>query len=179
MAVRYLYNGQKYNSLYSLRQAIGRTERLAYGNPKTQEEFDKLPLKNKVVFENFEPEDEIPDGVFRNQKKTQMLRQFSEYCSSKYTAIDSSLGFKINANTAAFTDVDGLIAMTEGSDETIEFRDYENKMQSVTHAQLVTMKKEIAANRSRVYKLKWQYSQQIEAADRAALKEMVHFSFEA
>lgn len=179
MAVRYLYNGQKYNSLYSLRQAIGRTERLAYGNPKTQEEFDKLPLQNKVVFENFDPEEEIPDDVFRSQKKSQMLRQFDEYRSSKYTAIDSSLGFKINANATAYTDVDGLVAMTEGSDETIEFRDYENNMHAVTHDQLVTMKKEIAANRSRVYQLKWQYSQEIAAADRAALKEMNHFSFEA
>ena len=49
MSIRYLYNNEKYNSLYALRQAIGKTERLAYGNPTTQEDFDKLPLKNKVT----------------------------------------------------------------------------------------------------------------------------------
>lgn len=56
MATRYIYNKQKYTSLYSLRQAIWQNEKMAYGDPKTQEEFNNLGLK--VTLEEYNPEDE-------------------------------------------------------------------------------------------------------------------------
>ena len=63
MATRYLYNNEKYTSLYALRQAIGKTERLTYGTPQTQEDFNKLPLQNKVTVEEYDPLDEIDLSV--------------------------------------------------------------------------------------------------------------------
>ena len=93
MATRYLYNNEKYNSLYALRQAIGKAERLAYGNPQTQEDFDKLPLKNKVTVEEYDPLDEINIEVLRSQRNQQMKSAFTEYRNSPQTAITSSLGF--------------------------------------------------------------------------------------
>lgn len=59
MATRYIYNKQKYTSLYSLRQAIWQAERMAYGEPETQEEFNSLGLK--VTLEEYDPLDEMSD----------------------------------------------------------------------------------------------------------------------
>ena len=180
MAIRYLYNNQKYNSLYALRQAIYKTERIAYGNPTQQEEFDKLPLKYKVTIEEYDPQDEINLEVFRNQKKSAMQRNFEEYKASKHTSINSSLGFRVNANDTAYMDIDGLCALTEAyiAEQTLDFRDYTNTIQKLTHAQLLQLKKELAQNRTRAYQKKWEYEQVIAQADRAALKNMSHFSFE-
>ena len=72
MATRYIYNNQKYTSLYSLRQAIWQNERKAYGELKTQEEFDNLDLK--VTLEEYNPEDELPDEAIaqriRNERNS-------------------------------------------------------------------------------------------------------------
>lgn len=59
MATRYIYNKQKYTSLYSIRQAIWQNEKMAYGDPKTQEEFNNLGLK--VTIEEYDPIDEMSD----------------------------------------------------------------------------------------------------------------------
>ena len=62
MAVRYIYNGQKYLSLYLLRQAIWENEHILYSSPQTQEEFDADPLlTGKVVFEEYDPWAELDD----------------------------------------------------------------------------------------------------------------------
>ena len=186
MATRYLYNNEKYNSLYSLRQAIGRTERLAYGNASTQAEFNKLPLKNKVVFEEYDPLDEIEIEALRAQKLVQMKQEFSRYTSSSTTSIETSLGFSVNASETAFEDVEcciaqleqGLVAsLAENQEATISFRDYNNQSHDLTLAQLKTIKGEIAANRSRAYAKKWEYTDSIKSAERADLKSMNQFSF--
>lgn len=59
MKTRYIYNNQKYTSLYALRQAIWEAEHTVYGEPKTQEEFNSLGLK--VTLEEYDPEDEMSD----------------------------------------------------------------------------------------------------------------------
>ena len=187
MATRYLYNNEKYNSLYALRQAIGKTERLAYGNPTTQEDFDKLPLKNKVTVEEYDPLDEINLEVLRSQRNQQMKSAFTAYRTSPQTAITSSLGFEVNANIDAFDNVEGcitqiengvVVAQAEGQEATITFMDFTNTPHDLTLEQLKTLKAEIAANGSRAYAKKWEYRTQIESADRQALKSMSSFSFE-
>ena len=187
MATRYLYNNEKYNSLYSLRQAIGRVERLAYGDIKTQEEFNQLPLQNKVVFEEYDPIDEMNVEVLRSQKMSSMKQAFSQYRNSPDTSIESSLGFKINAGSTAFTDVDGCIAQleqgiiepqSEGQEATITFMDYDNQPHNLTLEQLKVLKSEIAANGSRAYAKKWEYREQITAADKEDLKKMAVFNFD-
>lgn len=60
MTTRYVYNKQKYNSLYTLRQAIWKNEYKCYGEPKTQEDFDSLDLK--VTLEEYDPRDEWTDN---------------------------------------------------------------------------------------------------------------------
>lgn len=186
MATRYLYNNEKYNSLYALRQAIGKTERLAYGNPQTQEDFDKLPLQNKVTVEEYDPQDEIDLEVFRQQCMQRMKSAFNQYRDSPQTKITSSLGFEVNANTQAFENVQGCIIqleqglvqpLSESEEGTIAFMDFNNVAHNLTLAQLNTLSGEIAQNGSRAYAKKWEYREQIKSADREALKGMKTFSF--
>lgn len=53
---RYLYRGKKYNSEYTLRQAIGELEQLAFG--KLTPEFMK---EHEITEEEYNPEDEMTD----------------------------------------------------------------------------------------------------------------------
>lgn len=187
MAIRYLYNNEKYNSLYALRQAIGKTERLIYGNPQTQEDFDKLPLKNKVTVQEYDPLDEMDIEVLRIQVMRNMKAAFNAYRTSTATSIESSLGFLVNANVDAFDNVAGCIAqieqgvvrpIAEEQEATIAFMDFTNTPHDLTLEQLNVLKAEIAQNGSRAYAKKWEYRTQIQAADREALKTMTSFSFE-
>lgn len=187
MATRYLYNNEKYTSLYALRQAIGKTERLTYGTPQTQEDFNKLPLQNKVTVEEYDPLDEIDLEVLRSQRMQQMKSAFNAYRNSPQTSIESSLGFKVNANVDAFDNVEGCIAqieqgvvrpIAEEQEATIAFMDFANTPHDLTLEQLNVLKAEIAQNGSRAYAKKWEYRTQIQAADREALKTMTSFIFE-
>ena len=186
MAIRYLYNNEKFTSLYALRQAIGKVERLAYGVATTQEDFDRLPLKNKVTVEEYDPLDEINLEVFRLQRMNQLKTAFNSYRTSPRTSITSSLGFEVNANIDAFDNVEGCIAqieqgvvepLEEGQEATITFMDFTNTPHNLTLEQLKTLKAEIAQNGSRAYAKKWEYRTQIASADREALKKMGSFTF--
>lgn len=66
MIIRYIYNGQKYTSLYALRQAIWQTESKVYGEPKSQEDFDSLGLK--VTLEEYDPEQEYLETLSEEEK---------------------------------------------------------------------------------------------------------------
>lgn len=185
MATRYIYNGEKYNSLYALRQAIGRTQRITYGDLKTAEEFASIGVTVEV--EEYDPLDEIPLEGLRSQRMMQMKQTFEQYRVDANTKITSSLGFMANANITAFSDVDGCIAQLEQTPAvesaedapTITFMDFDNQAHSLTLEQLKTLKAEIAENGSRAYALKWQYRTQIQEANRDALKKMTVFAFDA
>lgn len=187
MAIRYLYNNQKYTSLSALRRAIGEVDRLTYGVATTQEDFDKLPLQNKVTVEEYDPLDEIELETLRSQRMSQMKQAFNAYRVSSQTAITSSLGFKVNANIDAFDNVDGciaqiengvVVAQAENEEAVIAFMDFNNEAHNLTLEQLKTLKAEIAQNGSRAYAKKWEYRSQIQAADRETLKTLALFPFE-
>lgn len=95
MAVRYIYNGQKYNSLYLLRQAIWEKEHILYGSPKTQEEFeaDSL-LAGKVVFEEYDPWAELDDQSKAARLRAQRDEKLAEsdfYMQSDYPSDHEAL----------------------------------------------------------------------------------------
>ncbi len=114
------------------------------------------------------------------QKKLELESSFLEYRASKTTFVVSSLGFKANANSTAYMDVDGLIGVLTTQDEkskssnTATFMDFDNQPHDLTKEQLTTLKNEISQNGSRAYGVKWEYRQKIEAAkDKAALDAIV------
>ena len=186
MATRYIFEENKYTSLYQLRQAIWKSLRVAYANPKTQEEFDAIPeLKGHVTVEEYDPMDDVNDDSLRARALSNLESSFTAYRNSPKTYINSSLGFKANANETAFANIDGCIAqaeapsgaMTTAEDGKITFMDFEDQPHELTADQLKTLKVEVAANGSRAYGVKWMYRQQIEAADRATLLKGFNFDF--
>ena len=183
MAIRYLYNDQKYTSLWSLRQAVWKKEHKVYGNPTQQGDFDDLGLA--VTVQEYDPEDEMDIGALRARCLSALNTQFNAYRNSSSTYIVSSLGFKVNANTNAYSNVDGVLlqaqkgASTLSEDGKAAFRDFDNQVQMLTAQELETIKLELSENNSRVYGLKWQYEAQIAAAQtNAELKGLMTFSFD-
>lgn len=181
MATRYLYNDQKYTSLWSLRQAIWTNEHKVYGNPTTQEQFQEIGLA--VTVETYDPLDEMDTEQLRARCLSILEQQFTTYRNSASTYINSSLGFKANANVTAYNNVDGvLLQAQEGastlSEGKVAFMDFDDQVQMLNADQLKTLKLEISENGSRAYGLKWQYRTQIESAKtNAELKELMVFNF--
>lgn len=184
MATRYIYKEKTYNSSYALRQAIGKEQRIAYGDITTEEGFAAIGVEVKI--EEYDPQDEIPVETLRSQVMQQMLSSFNGYCNSSNTSIATSLGFPVNANISSVTNIDiclaqleeGLVTLAEGESEaTIEFRDFDDNMQSLTATQLKQIKAEVSANLSNARAKKWEYEAEIKEADRNALKSMHGFTF--
>ena len=132
MAIRYLYNDQKYTSLWSLRQAIWANEHKAYGNPITQEEFNEIGIN--VTVEEYDPLDEMDLEALRARCLSMLEQQFTAYRNASTTYINSSLGFKANANITAYNNVDGILLQAEMSASTLSegkvaFMDFDNQVQ--------------------------------------------------
>lgn len=183
MATRYLYNSQKYTSLWSLRQAIWQNEHKVYGNPTTQEEFQEIGLN--VTVETYDPLDEMDLEQLRARCLSLLETQFTNYRNASTTYINSSLGFKANANVTAYNNVDGILlqaemgAATLSEEGKVAFMDFDNQVQMLDANQLKTLKLEISENGSRAYGVKWQYRTQIEGATtNAELKELMAFNFD-
>ena len=182
MAIRYLYNNTKYTSLWSLRQAIWQNEHKVYGNPTTQEDFQEIGLA--VTVEEYDPLDEMDLEALRARCLSLLEQQFTAYRNASTTYINSSLGFKANANVTAYNNVDGVLlqakmnASTLSEDGKVAFMDFDDQVQMLDADQLETLKLEISENGSRAYGLKWQYRTQIEEAqDNATLKKLMTFNF--
>ncbi len=183
MATRYIYKDKKFTSLWQLRQEIWNTEQIVFGDASTQEEFAKYGLD--VKFEEYNPIDELSIDTLRARCLQALERDFDTYRSSKRTFVTSSLGFKANANSTAYMDVDGLIGQAEalvaskGTSATVTFMDFDNLPHDLTIDQLKLLKNEIAANGSRAYGVKWQYRTQIEQAkDREVLNQLSQKQFD-
>lgn len=109
---------------------------------------------------------------------------FDEYRESKNTYINSSLGFRANANVTAYNNVDGLISQIEyglvetDDDGKLEFMDFDNKLRLLSLEDLKVLKAEIAQNGSRAYSAKWQYRAKIEQATNIGyLSKLATFNF--
>lgn len=106
----------------------------------------------------------------KQNKLDELETVFDEYRESKNTYINSSLGFKANANVTAYNNVDGLISQIEyglvetDEDSKLEFMDFDNKMRALSLDDLKVLKAEIAQNGSRAYAVKWGYRSKIEQA---------------
>lgn len=117
-------------------------------------------------------------------KLQELESEFLDYRTSKTTFVNSSLGFKVNANSTAYMDVDGLIGILASQREagtenpTITFMDFDNVPHDLNEEQLTTIKNEISMNGSRAYEVKWAYRGQINLAESAKELGEITFSFE-
>lgn len=120
----------------------------------------------------------------KQNKLDELETVFDEYRESKNTYINSSLGFKANANVTAYNNVDGLISQIEyglvetDENDKLSFMDFDNKMRALSLEDLKVLKAEIAQNGSRAYAVKWGYRSKIEQAKNIGyLNNLPEFNF--
>lgn len=98
----------------------------------------------------------------RNEKLLKLNTAFSAAEASGH--VMSSIGFEIDATERANRDVDGLITRLEATGmEQTTFCDYTNTFQTVTVANLKTMRLEIIAYGQALYARKWEIREAINA----------------
>lgn len=117
-------------------------------------------------------------------KLSELEAVFLEYRNAKTTYANSTLGFKVNANSTAYMDVDGLIGIlhsrkTAGEEApTVTFMDFDNVPHDLTEEQLTTIKNEISMNGSRAYGVKWAYREQVANAQSKEELDALTFNFD-
>ena len=110
---------------------------------------------------------ETPEETLESRRaaKLEMLSQQFEQASAR-AFIDSSLGFRADADETAYRDVDGLVVLlSDQPEQTVSFCDYDNLMQPLTLEQLRVLQKEIARNGTYLYEQKWALREAIESAE--------------
>ena len=114
-------------------------------------------------------EDVLPDDLLQTIKSKRLLeltelgRHYDNELVNTDMVINSSLGFKVNADLRSQNNLRGLIDFMTDT-ETASYIDYENKAHELSKSQLETLLKELVLNGSNLYKQKWIYSKQIENA---------------
>ena len=114
-------------------------------------------------------EDVLPDDLLQTIKSKRLLeltelgRAYDNELVNTDMVINSSLGFKVNADLRSQNNLRGLIDFMTDT-ETASYIDYENKAHDLSKSQLETLLKELVLNGSNLYKQKWVYSKQIENA---------------
>lgn len=114
-------------------------------------------------------EDVLPDDLLQTIKSKRLLeltklgRAYDNELVNTDMVINSSLGFKVNADLRSQNNLRGLIDFMTDT-ETASYIDYNNKAHDLSKSQLETLLKELVLNGSNLYKQKWIYSKQIENA---------------
>lgn len=156
MIKKYVFNGVEFSSERMVRQAIWRSDRKAFGKPKTAEEWLKLGVTYI--------EEQEPIETLKAQKLLAIKQSFLQWRNNNARLI-SSLRFKTDSNERANMDVSGLlVAHEDNQDALITFRDADNEFHSLTYTQVKTLQKEIIENSNFAYEQKWLLDAQVEKA---------------
>lgn len=122
---------------------------------------------------------ETPEETLESRRaaKLEMLSlQFGQ--ASDRAFIDSSLGFRADADETAYRDVDGLVVLlSDQPEQTVSFCDYDNLMQTLNLEQLKTLQKEIARNGTYLYEQKWALREAVESAESVEELDEVTIAF--
>ena len=133
-----------------------------------------ISLKNKSHLQTQLKEidfkkDVLPDDLLQTIKSKRLLeltelgRAYDNELVNTDMVINSSLGFKVNADLRSQNNLRGLIDFMTDT-ETTSYIDYENKAHDLSKSQLEILLKEVVLNGSNLYKQKWNYSKQIKNA---------------
>ena len=106
--------------------------------------------------------------------KLNSLSSELEKTENKEMAVQSSLGFRINADPKAKRNIDTLIEL-----EVSTFRDYDNKIHlDMTIDNLKTIKREISMNAVNLYNQKWKMETEINSLESVEEVENYQIVFE-
>ena len=182
MAIRYKYNGASYNTLYQLRNAVWLNQRIIMDAlPDNPQQLAQLGIT--VENEDYDPVLEMDLESLRNYALTQLKNQFDAYSVGEQAYVNSSLGFKSNANYTALLNVQGLknqllTKTVSEQPETATFRDFDNNFHELTLDDCITLEAEITHNGELAYAKMWGYQQAINSAiDNTTLKSIMSSGF--
>ena len=115
---------------------------------------------------------------FKKSAKQELLEAaFQTVQNTAYVV--SSLGFRANAGTRAYRDVDGLIKqMTTEGLESVDFRDYDNVFQPITFEEAKTLELEIIKNGQSIYLQKWAFEDAINKATTVEELDAINIGFD-
>ena len=174
---KFVYGGKEYASERAVRQAIFKQEKKVFGKPETADQWAKLG----VVYS--EEERVIPLESLKSQKMNELEERFNEYRQSNEAFIESSLGFRANANITAFNNVSGLVAQLQyrqdngEANPTVGFMTFDDELVMLTLDGLKTLQVEISQNGSLVYGRKWEIRTAIEQAQNEETLNSIEISF--
>ncbi len=98
------------------------------------------------------------------RKLDELNAKLEETKTSSAAHITSSIGYVVNANTTAKTNVDGLITAMEAQGlSTVNFMTFDNSLAALTLEQLKTLQLELISYGNNLYAKKWSLRAQIEA----------------
>lgn len=122
----------------------------------------------------------IPERTFAELKEEKLAdltaagHQFDNRLVNETMAINSSLGFKANADLRSQNNINGLLAAGQ---EPVAYVDSQNAVHSLTLAQLNTLLAECIENGQYLYQQKWTYRAQINACTTKEELEAITFDF--
>lgn len=153
----YEYNGIVYKTEQAVRQAIFKKERKAFGTPKSVEEWKELGVSYSEIEEVV---DLVEPSSLKLQKIQKLESMFETFLNSKNNYFKSSLGIVVNGNLRSQSLLNGLALQAE--DGEVEFRDYDNKIVSLSYEQINVLRKELSKHLSNLYAQKWSLTKQLE-----------------
>lgn len=123
------------------------------------------------------PEEELNRlNTFKQNKLNILNSKFLE--AENNGALDSSVGFTIDATERSKRDIDGLIELLEATKtETTLFCAADNTFHDVTLEQLKTMKLEVIKYGQELYQKKWTYREQINQAQTKEELDTIEIKF--
>ena len=141
-----------------------------------QHEMKELgDLPKGATFEPVEPEKTLDE--LKSEKLaelTSITSKFDNQLVNNEMVINSSLGFKVNADLRSQNNLRGLISV---GIEPVNFVTADNSVQNLTLEQLNILLNECAQNVQHLYLFKWQYRKQVEQAKTAEELNAIEFKF--
>lgn len=138
----------------------------------------KSDTERGTYFEAPEQMEDPESFEFKKRAKQELLEAaFQTVQNTAYVV--SSLGFRANAGTRAYRDVDGLIKqMTTEGLEFVAFRDYDNVFQPITFEEAKTLELEIIKNGQSIYLQKWAFEDAINKATTVEELDAINIGFD-
>ena len=141
-----------------------------------QHEMKELgDLPKGATFEPVEPKKSLSE--LKSEKLSELTAitsKFDNQLVNNKMVINSSLGFKVNADLRSQNNLRGLIAV---GIEPVNFMTADNSVQSLSIEQLNVLLNECAQNIQHLYLLKWQYREQIKQAKTVEELNAIKFEF--
>ena len=164
-----IFNGSKWEII-----ADYRNKTYYIGTEKYEmKELGDLP--NGATFEPVEPEKTLDE--LKSEKLSELTAitsKFDNQLVNNEMVINSSLGFKVNADLRSQNNLRGLIAI---GNEPVNFVIADNSVQSLRLEQLNILLNECAQNVQHLYLLKWRYREHIEQAQTVDELNAIKFNF--